>query len=71
LRLDDHRLLHGRSAPPGVDEPHGFVARERAGPNSVLDFRLDDTSGDPCGIGESLSAKHRRRGAGRAVHNGE
>ena len=71
MRLRDHRLLHGRGARRCVDEPHGFVARERAGTNGVLNFRLHNARGDPRGVGEGLSAKHRRRGAGRARHDGE
>jgi hypothetical protein len=71
LRLDDHRLLHGRSARRGVDESHGFIAREHARPNSAFDFRLDHASGDPCGVGEGLSAKHRGGCAGRTGHDRE
>ena len=71
MRLRDHRLLHGRGARRCVDEPHGFVGRERAGPNCVLNFRQHNARGDPRGVGEGLSAKHRRRGAGRARHDGE
>ena len=56
---------------PGVDEPHGFVVRERAGPNGVLNFRQHNARGDPRGVGEGLGAKHRRCGAGRAGHNSE
>jgi hypothetical protein len=71
LRLGDHRLLHGRCAPRSVDEPYGFVARERAGPNSILNFRQHNARGDPSWIGEGLSAKHPRGCAGRAGHDGE
>ncbi len=44
---------------------------ERAGPDGVLNLRLHNARGDPRGIGERLSAEHRRRGAGRARHDGE
>jgi hypothetical protein len=71
LRLDDHRLLHGLGTPRGADEPYGFVAGERAGPNSVLNFRQHNARGDPGWVGEGLSAKHRRGCAGRSRHDGE
>jgi hypothetical protein len=71
LRLGDHRLLHGRSAPRGIDEPYGFVARERAGSNRILNFRQHDARGDPSRVGEGLSAKHRRNCTGRAGHDRE
>ena len=71
MRLGDHRLLHGRGARRCVDEPHGFVARERAGPHGVLNFGPHDARGDPRRVGEGLSAKHRRCGAGRAGHDGK
>jgi len=63
--------LHGRGAPRGVDEPYGFVARERADPNSILNFHQHNARGDPSRVGEGLSAKHRRGCAGRAGHDGE
>jgi hypothetical protein len=69
LRLDDHRLLHGLGPPRGVDETHGLVGRERAGPNGVLNFRQHNARGDPHGVSEGLSAKHGRRGAGRTGHD--
>jgi hypothetical protein len=71
LRLGDHRFLRSRSAPRSVDEPYGFGARERAGPNSVLNFRQHNARGDPSWVGEGLSAKHRRGCAGCAGHDSE
>ena len=71
LRLSDHRLRHGRGARRGVDEPYGFLRRERAGPDGILNFRQHNPRGDPCGVGEGLSPKDRRGGAGRAGHDGE
>ena len=71
MRLGDHRLLHGRGARRRVNEPHGLVVRERAGPNGILNFRPHNARGDPSRVGEGLSAKHRRRGSGRARHDGE
>jgi hypothetical protein len=69
LRFGDHRLLHGRGARRCVDEPHGFVARQRAGRYGVLNFRLDYARGDPRRVGEGLSAKQRRYSTGRAGHD--
>jgi hypothetical protein len=47
------------------------VAREPAGPRGTLNFRHHNARGDPRRVGECLSAEHRRRGAGRARHDGE
>ena len=71
MRFRDHCLLHGRRARRCVDEPHGAVPRERAGPSGVLNFRHHNARGDPRWVGEGLSAQHRRRGAGRARHDSE
>jgi hypothetical protein len=71
LRFHHHRVLHGLGARRCVDEPHGLIARQRAGPRGVLNLRHHNARGDPRGVGEGLSAKHRRHGAGRARHEGE
>jgi hypothetical protein len=71
LCFGDHRLLHGRSAPRDVDEPYRFIARERADPNRVLNFRQHSARSDPSWVGEGLSAKHRPGCAGRAGHDRE
>jgi hypothetical protein len=63
--------LHGRGAGRPVGEPDGLVPSERAGPRGVLNFCPHNARGDPRGVGEGLSAKHRRGGAGRARHDRE